>query len=82
MKCTPFSQSLVAYFERKACNVLCYSILRKLLKTREFRAKDFFARSVRSFERLKMQILCWDVGQKPHPRPLPRREGSNMHFKI
>ena len=30
----------------------------KPLKTREFRAKDFFARSVRSFERLKMQILC------------------------
>ena len=53
----------------------------KPLKTREFRAKDFLARSVRSFERLKMQILCWDVGQKPHPRPLPRREGSNMHCK-
>ena len=34
----------------------------KPLKTREFRAKDFFARSVRSFERLKMQRLCWDVG--------------------
>ena len=28
-----------------------------LLKTREFRAKDFLVRSTHSFERLEMQIL-------------------------
>ena len=31
---------------------------KKPLKTWEFRAKDFFVRSARSFERLEMQILC------------------------
>ncbi len=30
-----------------------------MLKTHEFRAKDFLVRSARSFERLEMQILYW-----------------------
>ena len=29
-----------------------------MLKTHEFRAKDFLVCSARSFERLEMQILC------------------------